>query len=305
VSITVFEKATSRSSTLDFQGSSEITIEFFVIDSSSAASETAVLAAVVTQLGAYYTGFALLILLNVKVSPKGGPYWEGSITYGVPNGDVNKDSPGDESGDTPEPTDLNFLNSSFAFEVSSGSLHLTQSTNTITQSAAPGIVIPKTSGAIGIDRNRIAGVDIVDGKFEFTYTVIFNNLTWGYLKNLRYLVGSVNSKVLFGFQPGELLLIGASGSYRTGTTSNYGIGSWEVAFKYWAQYNQTGIVVGSIAPFNKNGWDYVWFGYSEQVDPNGSGLTIQVPVYASVERVYPYLNHGRLGFSDKNIINQN
>ncbi len=88
----------------------------------------------------------------------------------------------------------------------------------------------------------------------------------------------VNSDNFEGYQPGEVLFMGASGQKRGDTR-------WEVTFKFAASPNRTGIVAGSSSGIAKNGWDYLWVQYGEDVD-NAVKVRIKKPVAVFIEEVY-------------------
>jgi hypothetical protein len=101
-------------------------------------------------------------------------------------------------------------------------------------------------------------------------------VTPAYKAILFYLTGKVNNAAWKGFQPGEVLFLGASGS-------NRGDGYWEITFRFSASPNMTNLQVGSITIADKPGWAYVWFRYQDTADAN---QLIKRPVAAYVERVY-------------------
>ena len=160
---------------------------------------------------------------------------------------------------------------------------------------------PAQDGIIGrLPDGSIQGVDIVVPKFEFSRTIIFNNITQGSLKNFRYIVGKVNLKTFMGFPPRELLLLGVSGQYKAGATLN-GVGSWTCTFKFGAQASDYNRTVGTapypvIGPFNRIGWQYIWFYYQDMLDPGGSGKTIRCAIAANIEDVYIATDFAKLGF---------
>ena len=293
MAITVFEKPTSRDSTLSMAKGSSIAYEIFAL-ATAHENETQVIHAVLALTSYFYTGFEILVLKDIKVKARGGPYWEGTVTFGLRDGPTNGDQTQSSPTDEPSKDDGTALDNSFSFEVGGGTTHLVASLKTTGQYPAPGIVIPPTKNMIGIDKTKINGVDIHAPTFGFTCTQTFTKITLGYLKNLRYNVGSVNAKRFLSFPAGELLLQGVSGQYKSGITANP-LGSWVLSFKFLVEQNHIAIKVGDIPPFAKLGWEYVWFGYADKYDA-ASGFTIQTPIYASVEKVYDYTDFKLLGF---------
>jgi hypothetical protein len=296
VAITVYEKPTSRDSILSFDGQSQITYEVFA-KATAGENEAQVVAAVASLTSYFYTGFAFLECKSIHMKPQGGPYWEGEVVFGEgkpyePGTQGNNSAA--EAGDKPDPNDGQMADNSVSFEIGGGTLHITSSQRTPTQVAAPGFAVPATNNIIGINsaNQRIDGVDVHAPTFQFTKEWTLQTITWGYLKTLRWLVGTVNIRKIFNFPAGELLLDGISGHWKAGQTTNQ-VGSWQMSARWLVEQNQVGIKVGNLPAFNKNGWDYVWFGYQPIPDPV-TKMILPTPIYASVEQVYHYANHAAL-----------
>ncbi|HMN39746.1 MAG TPA: hypothetical protein PKE29_02805 [Phycisphaerales bacterium] len=115
-------------------------------------------------------------------------------------------------------------------------------------------------------------------------------MTPSYKGTLFSLTGKVNTGAFKGFQPGEVLFLGASGS-RRGTDPD---DDWEITFRFAASPNASGISVGSISGISKKGWEYLWVRYADQED-TGSHAIVKRPVAAYVERVYDEGNFAGLG----------
>jgi len=97
----------------------------------------------------------------------------------------------------------------------------------------------------------------------------------------------VNGAAWRDFAQGEVLFMGAGGSRRGG-------GDWEINFKFAANPNQTGLVVGDITGIAKKGWEYLWVRYVDAVDNAAKALTKR-PAAVYVEQVYEYGNFAALG----------
>ncbi len=177
--------------------------------------------------------------------------------------------------DAPQPFEDSTPQPVFSFDSTGGTQHITQSIQT------SGIYGPSASallgGAIGYDGENVAGVDITVPVWNWQET---HYLTDAQLNTPAYyaLTGSVNSDFFQGYQPGEVLFLGASGQKR-------GDSRWEVNFKFAASPNQTGISVGAISGIAKSGWDYLWVQYGDDVD-NTAKIRIKKPVAVYVEQVY-------------------
>jgi len=115
-------------------------------------------------------------------------------------------------------------------------------------------------------------------------------VTQAYKGTLFRLTGKVNSGSWKGFNEGEVLFLGASGS-RRGTNAD---SDWEITFRFAASPNVTGLSVGSINGIAKKGWEYLWVRYADQEDTSANTI-VKRPVAAYVERVYDEGNFGGLG----------
>lgn len=178
----------------------------------------------------------------------------------------------------------------FSFDTGGGTQHITQSLQTV------GIYGPQASallgGAIGFDGQNVAGVDITVPVYQFSEAHVFSPVfvTPAYPVALMGLTGAVNNAPFRGFSAGEVLFLGASGSRR-------GVGiddPWEIAFKFAASPNRTGLTIGAINGIQKRGWDYLWVQYGEDIDGAAKAL-IKKPVAVYVEQVYPFGNFAELG----------
>jgi hypothetical protein len=180
--------------------------------------------------------------------------------------------------------------STFAFDTGGGTQHITQSLSTV------GRYGPAAStalgGAIGYDGQNVAGVDITVPVYQFreTHYLAPATVTQAYKLTLMGLTGAVNNAAFRGFQAGEVLFLGASGT-RRGTDPD---DSWEITYSFAASSNRTGLAVGSITGIAKAGWDYLWVQYGDDVDSAVRAL-VKKPVAVYVEQVYPTASFAGLG----------
>ena len=194
--------------------------------------------------------------------------WYATVAYGRPSG-----------GSVPQTGE-----SVFSFETGGGTQHITQSKQTIATYGRPGVVdLPDYKGAIGVNDEGVPeGVDIVVPVYNFSETHYIDDASIDALKTAAFnLTGRVNDNTWRGFNAGEVLLMGVSGSRRGDQ------GDWEVTFRFAASPNVTGLSVGDITGIDKKGWEYLWLRYREEETTVGaSTFRVTVPVYAFVERVY-------------------
>lgn len=181
--------------------------------------------------------------------------------------------------------------SSFSFDTSGGTQHITQSLATVGTYASPSIPgAPDFGGAIGVTADNVEGVDITAPVYTFaeTHYLSSGTVTSGYKGTLFSLTGKVNSGGFKGLAAGECLFLGASGSKRASEND------WEITFRFAGSPNRTGLSVGDIAGIAKKGWEYLWVRYQD-VEDTTAKMLIKKPVAAYVEQVYETGNFGSLG----------
>jgi hypothetical protein len=143
--------------------------------------------------------------------------------------------------------------------------------------------------AIGVSGpETIEGVEVYVPVYNFTETWWLDNeyVTASYKAGLfRLAAAPVNGAAFRGFEPGEVLFMGASGSQR-------GDEDWEITFRFSASPNAYGLVVGGIAGISKRGWEYLWV--RSKPGPSGKEV-LPIPRAVYVERVYDYGDFRLLG----------
>lgn len=191
---------------------------------------------------------------------------------------------GGSSGDEEE------NDSSFSFDTGGGTKHVTQSLLTVTK-------VPQTApdfgGAIGVDNDgNVNGVDITMPVMHFSETHFFKagKVTTEFKKRLATLTGTINKSVFKGFNPGEVLFLGASGTRRGTDTED----EWEITYRFAVSPNRKNVKLGNLTVPQKYGWDYLWVRYIDVLAPNQQYI-IKQPEAAYVERVYYPTDFGELG----------
>jgi len=253
MSIEVVERFGSREST---EGDSPSIDLLLIIRGSD--DDVAVKVAALNNTPLVYDG---LVRQSAHVKQIGPALWEGSVRYG-------KRQKEPETGE-----------SSYQFETSGGTQHITQSLGT-TRYAPEGQTAPDFKGAIGATADSVEGVDITVPQYSFSETHYLPTevVTGGFKAALFALTGRVNASAFRGFQPGEVLFLGASGAKR-------GEEDWEITFRFAASPNVTGLTVGDITGIAKSGWQYMWVRYEDTEDENAHRL-VKRPVSVYVETVY-------------------
>ena len=254
----IIERYDSREATVGDSPSVDL---IYVVDGTE--DDAAVRALVEATIPAIYAG---LVYQSYHIAHQGGGVWEVSVRYGQR-----------------EPKETG--QSSFTFETSGGTTHITQSLETMGRyGAAP---IPDFKGAIGVSTDSVEGTDITVPVYQFTEThyLPVATVTSTYKAILFHLTGRVNDAPFKGFAAGEVLFLGASGSQR-------GVDDWEISFRFAASPNATGLVVGDITGIDKGGWEYLWVRYADAEDAD---TLVKQPVAVYVERVYEYGDFSLLG----------
>ncbi len=183
--------------------------------------------------------------------------------------------------------------SSFAFDTAGGSKHISQSLQTI-------LKVPSDAadfaGAIEVDSaGNVNGVDITMPVMNFseTHYLTASQVTTTYKKKLADLTGKINSSKFKGYDAGEVLFLGASGS-RCGTNSS---DKWEISFKFAVSINSIDLTIGDLTISEKSGWDYLWVRYENDLSTDEKNL-IKKPIAAYVEQVYESRDFGELGIGN-------
>ena len=274
--VTIHEAFDSRAATVG--KNDEATLRYIVQGTDD---DTAVRTTVDATAPADYKG---LDQQDYEMRPLGGTpgkeVWEVEVSYS--NGTTQKEP--ERTQNPPQTGD-----SSFSFNTGGGTQHISQSLATIAsyKAAANPNNPPDNKQAIGVHGDQVDGVDIVVPVLNFaeTHYLALGTVTATYVKNLARLTGTVNDAAFKGFDAGEVLFLGASGSQR-------GDQDWEIAFNFAANENVTGISVGDITGIDKQGFHYLWVRYVEVEDQNH--LTKR-PEYVYVEQVYQSRDFSLLG----------
>jgi hypothetical protein len=211
----------------------------------------------------------LLWLQNIQIDHDGFQLWTATANYGQENRNLGAVK--------------------FSYDTTGGSVHITNSKATIAKFAKAGDAAPDNKQLIGVNGDQVEGVDIILPALKLNYS--FRHpagfVSESQARYLASITGMVNSVLWHGFQPGEALLLGASGS---GGTDSEAEASYSIA----ASANATGLTIGEIASIAKKGHEYAWIQYKDVVD---GGKPIKQPKYVYVERVYDEVDFfAALGF---------
>lgn len=202
---------------------------------------------------------------------------------------VNYEKEGANDEEKPEP-----LKRSRSFDTSGGTQHITQALPVGSgQSLDFETRFPSNatnqSGAIGVDGDSVAGVDIVVPALQWTetYDVPSAFVTSEYIKGVAALTGTVNDDTFRTFAAGEVLFLGCSGTHEW--DEERGDGPWNLSYKFVASPNVgngetlSPLTIGNITGISKKGHDYLWVRYEPSVSSNA---LIKLPKAVYVDKVY-------------------
>jgi hypothetical protein len=231
-----------------------------------------------------------LAIDSYSVSYLGDKAWQVTLNY---------QKAGADNDERPDP-----FKRSRSFDTTGGTQHITQ--GLVTADFAQGEqrywngtpAAPNQYGAIAVDDDRVAGVDIVVPALQWTetYDVPHSYVTAAYIKSVAGLTGTTNSAAFRTFAKGEVLFIGCTGQQEW--DSDRGDGPWSLSYRFIASPNAgsgataPAITVGDITGIEKKGHEYMWVRYENSVD---SSAVVKKPKAVYVNRVYPEGNFAGLG----------
>jgi hypothetical protein len=232
----------------------------------------------ITANGAYwqYPGVVGMQLLaeQYSVSYLGDNAWQLTINY---------EKAGAEDAAQPEP-----LKRARSFDTTGGTQHLTQAY----AESRFGAGAPDQKKAIGVDSNGVNGVDVVVPQLQWqeSYDVPNAYVTSAWIRGVAGVTGTTNNASFRGFEAGEVLFVGCSGSQEW--DDQKGRGPWSLSFRFVASKNVTGETIGDITGVAKKGHEYLWVRYEDTVD---SSTLLKKPKHVYVNKVYRESDFSALG----------
>lgn len=206
--------------------------------------------------------------------------WDGVVTYQV------------QTAQTIAPPDSG---PEFSFDTSGETRHVTSG---LGQVGYPEGVAPDFGVSVGVSKDGIEGTDIIIPGYKWTETHYLSNNTVSaeYKRLLADLTGCVHggsdveaTHNFRGFEPGEVLFLGAQGSRR-------GAGDWQLTFSFSRLPNQANFMVGDILVEKKHGWQYLWIRTHERKIGDAPNEVVgALPSYVYVATVYPEADFEELG----------
>lgn len=134
-------------------------------------------------------------------------------------------------------------------------------------------------GALNVKKDGdVEGADIVIPALKLTYTFKQPQgiVTEDYANQLARVTGTTNLNPYRVYAAGELLFVGGTGSDGSDAEA-------EVSYQFIASQNVTGISIGGISGIAKNGHDYAWVEFEDDVH---SGEAVQRPKRVHVDLIY-------------------
>lgn len=167
---------------------------------------------------------------------------------------------------------------------------------TIERKTAAGFDEVDFKGAINVSKDRVEGVDVPVGTAQLTLTVYRKpaELTAAYFDDLLACVGKTNDDEFYGRAEGSLLFLGVDVAFVNDSSIDPD-DQEAVALPFVFQYSPPGVVsIDGFDDVNKDGWEYVWPYFAEEVD-TGAGLLIAKPVQLNREKVIESADFSALG----------
>ncbi len=201
--------------------------------------------------------------------------WTGSVEYGQTS-DASR-----ETGD-----------SIFSFDIGGGTQHVVTAApgKSISACAPDGETAPPAHG-IGDNGERCEGADIMVPVYHFSETHYLSDsvVTPAYKQTLFQCAAKTNLDAFRGFEVGEVLFLGASGSKR-------GKEDWEVTFRFAAKPNRENFTVagGTITVPSCKGWHYLWLRFESKEDDDSHRMYRRA-IAAYVAPVYEEFLFSSLG----------
>lgn len=142
-------------------------------------------------------------------------------------------------------------------------------------------------GAIGATKDGVEGTDVIIPalKFNVTFRHPQGIINLNRVFALADATGTSNSDTFFTKTAGSFLFLGATGG--DGSESEA-----EVTYQFAYSKNLQNAVIGGINNINKDGWDYAWLQFKDEVF--NAAIPVKQPLYVHVERVYDRLAFGTL-----------
>lgn len=229
-------------------------------------------------------GLTFLERSTIEIEPAAdtdGSVWKAYVEY-VPYKEIDNQPPSPASP------------ISFSFNTDGSRERIYQSLETVDKYVDPNLAnqnIPDFKGAIGVSESGVEGVEVVVPQLAYsrTYRLPSGFISDAYITNvLNKLTGTTNAQPFLGFQPGNVLFLGARGQGTVGE-------EMDITFSFQLERERT-FDVGPIQNVFKKGFDYLWVRYTRKEDANAKTV-VERPTHVYIEKVYESANFYLLGIS--------
>lgn len=174
------------------------------------------------------------------------------------------------------------------FDTAGGTVHITSSKSTVARYGVGGLNdAPDMKGTIGVNGDDVDGCDIVVPglKLDVSFRYPAGAFSIAAIKSMARHTAYVNDDVFLTFAPGEVLFLGSAGRMGSAveTSVRHAFVMAENAVGENGQPGDKRLNFGDIANVVKQGHDYCWIRYIDDVD---GGRPVKKAKHAYVERVY-------------------
>jgi hypothetical protein len=239
------------------------------------------------------TGFADVILQSYRVDEAGPDSFYGTASYIPFSGDQPSDDGTDEHGNK-----IGYSEGLLSMTVGGESVRATQALEHIASYVPGGATVTNYHGAINVrqdgEKIEVEGVDVEVPTVTFRLSRKYQvgsvdkdklALIAGMAKKYNSVDTTIDARGIYGlvFEAGTLFFSDAE----VGEPDTDDVITIAYIFKYSPNLGSTdyGDGANKITVSSKKGWDYQWFNYGKDKDPDSKRLT-SIPIQANVDRTY-------------------
>lgn len=141
---------------------------------------------------------------------------------------------------------------SWSINLGSGSEHIEMAQ---ANAYYPPIVPINASRLIGVQGDEINGTDVISPQVNYSESHVFKKFDFTAQKLILSMIGKTNTDKFRGWDPGEVLFLGASAEKKSK------LGSWNITYNFSVAKNQDLAIntTQGMQNFTKGGHQYVWF----------------------------------------------
>lgn len=248
MSIDVFELLGSKHSLSRAGTDTSLQSQYFIRGTDDRDAAIAALLTTIDLSPAVMNGTAIVIADSLEIEEVTDEQWQASISF------VSPDNPRMSAPQQPK----QIGEATFSFDGTGG-------TTTITQAYAQtkyGANAPEHGNAVNVVDGLAEGVEIVVPALAFNLQQKFDGstITLPWLRSIVLATGCVNSDSFCGFNPGEVLFLGPTGSQPFAFFSNGSVqfAEREMEFRFAVSPNLVNLTIDGITVTEKPGHDYLW-----------------------------------------------